>query len=526
MLARKRAAEDSHRGENGQRPAGNGLRVLKRLAGGEDRKFGDKDANAASLLFEAWKRRQSAPRMLFRASNLGVAEVVGQLMSAFMHSPCPSPIVVEYLKETLVVSWSANAALVDKTIADICASEHCLPTMPFRFQAAVDICRTFLWNAWCKCEPDDPLGDAIPSGNPCTAVIPCLLLFLRGIRHWHVLAEANKTGDAGGARMDAMVERNMESCVAALRSTLVADLFAERVQHVVLGAPDDWTTLTTDLVATYRATASAPKVKPLWDELKTLQDPLQMHISSEPALLRDLVGVDLQSDDVTRRTLMLSMWSIMDRSEHSGASIESMALLMLDVRALQGSKAGHFFYNMWLSSLFILQHNSIDHSPERIVGRHFLLCHLPELFQAMWRLERHTRLTSSSPISGILGGDDSLTSEGVLEQAFARVRAWPQFLQINDKPPASSSAVAAPATGGGGGGDGAAAGSAPTPDVWKLVCDTFVDADAMTEKQVDEHIKPLANCIKPLASHCVGASHNRHHLVSNGLKVLQPSLTV
>jgi len=54
-----------------------------------------------------------------------------------MHSPCPSPIIVEYLKETLVVSWSSSAALVDKTIVDICSSERCSPAIPFRFQVSL-----------------------------------------------------------------------------------------------------------------------------------------------------------------------------------------------------------------------------------------------------------------------------------------------------------------------------------------------------------------------------------------------------
>jgi hypothetical protein len=40
-----------------------------------------------------------------------------------MHGPCPSPIIVEYLKETLVVSWASNMELVDTTIQDLCASQ-------------------------------------------------------------------------------------------------------------------------------------------------------------------------------------------------------------------------------------------------------------------------------------------------------------------------------------------------------------------------------------------------------------------
>jgi hypothetical protein len=44
------------------------------------------------------------------------------------------------------------------------------------------------------------------------------------------------------------------------------------------------------LSSTYRATSNAPKLKPLWDELRILSDPLQLIVSSEPTLIKDVQG--------------------------------------------------------------------------------------------------------------------------------------------------------------------------------------------------------------------------------------------
>ena len=461
------------RGASAAGPAlGDGVRALKRIADG--RRNTCSDEPAARLLLEAWSKRHSAPRFLFRASHCGLADIVGQLLPPFLHSPCPSPIVVEYLKETLVVSFAANAALVDKAIVDLCASERCAPSFPFRFQAVVDICRAFLWNAWCKRDPgDSPDADAVPASNT-AAVLPCLRLFLRGIQHWHALA---KSGAAAGedAVMEPMVERNMELCAVALRRILGCDLFADRLQEIVARAPEEWSSFTSAFSATCNETAGVAKLKGLWDDARTLSDPLQLLIAAEPALIREMLGADLQSDDVTRRTLMLAMWSIMDRSDHGGADIDSLALLMHDVRALQGSLSGHFIYNMWLSALFILHSNKVD-TPERIVARHFLLARLPLLFKAMCRLEPRSKLWSASPLVGLVASEDSMSATGALEQAFGKVRAWPQFLYINTPAPASGPSAAVPVA----------------PDVWPLVCHAFVEAGAMTEEQVVANIKPLA----------------------------------
>ena len=92
-------------------------------------------------------------KVLARAAQ-GIKDVVAQLLQSFNHGPCPSPMVLEYLKETLVMSWASDAALVDQTIRDICASEHCSPAVPvcmlrFRIQGSGMHARVFQ-----MCAPD------------------------------------------------------------------------------------------------------------------------------------------------------------------------------------------------------------------------------------------------------------------------------------------------------------------------------------------------------------------------------------
>jgi hypothetical protein len=189
---------------------------------------------------------------------------------------------VEYLKEALVASWASNATLVDATIVKMCASERCWPGLQFRFQvsinsmdppemfassivryprflsrnpamhhhththttqATVDICRTYLWNAWCKRAPDDDTDANVPPSTAGSAVIPCLQLFLRGIQHWHNLSNSN-----GASDVDAMTERGMEICAAALRKVLGSELFAERLSEIVNASPAQWKELVSALL--------------------------------------------------------------------------------------------------------------------------------------------------------------------------------------------------------------------------------------------------------------------------------------
>lgn len=351
----------------------------------------------------------------------------------------------------------------------------------------------FIWNAWCKREPGDfDTAAGLPLSVPFTAILPCLSFFLSGIQYWHTQATACQDSAVASSAVDAVVERNMELCAASLRRTFASDLFFERLVDLAAKAPGAWDSFTEALSALYGRTASVPKLKPLWEELRTLSDPLHLLMSSEPALTRDVLGADMHSDDVTRRTLMLAMWAMMDRSVHSGVSTDSLALLMHDVCALQGSKTGHFLYNMWLSGLFILHSNKAE-APERVVARHFLLAHLPRLFLAMRRFEPRERAVSRSPLVGVLSTDDSLAAKGALEQAFYRVRQWPQFLYINTLAPSTGAAAASTAGGAGAAALPPAPAQAP-PDVWTLVGDAFVEAGAMEEAQVIQHIK-VRSCV-------------------------------
>jgi hypothetical protein len=117
---------------------------------------------------------------------------------------------------------------------------------------------------------------------PFASIVPCLTFFLSGIQHWHTLVSntqgAGGTASARGA--EATVERNMELCASSLRRVLASDLFVfERLTDLAARAPADWQAFTAALAATCQATAGVPKLKPLWDSLKTLSDPLQVSLS-------------------------------------------------------------------------------------------------------------------------------------------------------------------------------------------------------------------------------------------------------
>ena len=165
--------------------------------------------------------------------------------------------------------YDVKEAYIYQILTACIPAQRCSPELPFRFQATADICRTFLWNAWCKREPGDVDNDTLASRSAhCSAVIPCLQLFLRGIQYWHSLSQHGDT--------DAMIERNMELCAAALRRCFSSDLFFERLEAIVEAAPGAWKNFSTDVAAISLATSTVPKLKTLWDELKTMSDPLQV----------------------------------------------------------------------------------------------------------------------------------------------------------------------------------------------------------------------------------------------------------
>jgi hypothetical protein len=95
----------------------------------------------------------------------------------------------------------------------------------------------------------------------------------------------------------------------------------------------------------------------------------QVRILSSPSLSSfavepELLGEDGLGDEVIRRTLMLAVWSAIDKSNHrmcgilSGEGGESSLLelspLLHDIRMLQGARSNYFMYNVWLSTLFVL----------------------------------------------------------------------------------------------------------------------------------------------------------------------------
>uniref|UniRef100_A0A7S4K5T5 Uncharacterized protein n=1 Tax=Guillardia theta TaxID=55529 RepID=A0A7S4K5T5_GUITH len=309
---------------------------------------------------------------------------------------------------------------------------------------------------------------------PTNVVLPCLRMFLKGIKHWNETVKLSATDPLAMQELvDGCVEMNMELCVASLKSVLHSDFFFENMVHIAMVNAQDWEGFSSDVHELYQSNKSSTKLQSLWNDLKVYNDPLQLCLLCEPSHLRDTLGVDMQNDDVTRRTLMLAMWSTMDRSSHSSADIDDMALFMHDIRDLQGSRSVHFAYNLWLSLLFILSSSKLG-TPDRIVARHFLLWHLPKIILSIGQVENEVKIWTRSPFMGILQVEDLLGAQGVIEQAFARVRQWPQFLHVNVP-------------------------SAPTntPDVWNLVCDAFTDLGAMDEQQVRMHIKPLVQWQKP-----------------------------
>ena len=56
-----------------------------------------------SLVYECWKERKSASAMLFKARNLRLQSVLDSLIPYLMQPPSPSPMILEYFKETMVV---------------------------------------------------------------------------------------------------------------------------------------------------------------------------------------------------------------------------------------------------------------------------------------------------------------------------------------------------------------------------------------------------------------------------------------
>jgi len=429
----------------------------------------------ATLIADGWARRASASSVCFRARHLPLGEVISQILPIFNAEPCPSPIIVEYLKEFIVSRWEREPGEVDAVVHALCDSAK--TDKHFTYTAVAEVAEVFLLNVWCVLEPgcEGPEMDTLQKA-PCSAVLACLRLLARGIAHWHEKAGAEAAASCGG--MDVGLERMVERCNSALLGILQAPaiymrapLFAEKHR----GAWEAWRAEMRKLLS---EAGGSPRLQALRAELRTLSDPLQVCAASVPSEIREYLGGDMTSDDVTRRTLMWAMWATMDRSNHDAVDVDALALMMHDVAALQCSRVSLLVYNMWLSSLFIL-HNNKHGTPERVIGRHYLLSKLPRLIRSMQRLEQHAALPSSSPFTGFVVDSELISADGAVEQAFARVRQWPQFLHIDVQPSAQPP------------------GRPVQPDVWEMVCTAFVRAGAMSEAQVRAHIKPLVGWTLP-----------------------------
>ena len=265
---------------------GAGLRALKRLAQAENQE------SAESLIADGWGRRASASSVCFRARHLPVGEVVDQILPIFNFGPCPSPTIVEYLKELLISRWTREPAEVDATVQKLCDAASL--DKPFNFHAVVEVADVFLQNIWCTQEPgcEDPEKDKLRTA-PSTAALACLRLLTRGIAHWHTKAApapaassstpaagaaapaapdapatssdaaptdavpdgaepaapaaapdatsvSNADGVAGGSEVDIGVERVVEACCAALLAALQSPALYIRAPCIAEQHKDEW----------------------------------------------------------------------------------------------------------------------------------------------------------------------------------------------------------------------------------------------------------------------------------------------
>jgi hypothetical protein len=131
-----------------------------------------------------------------------VGEVVDQILPIFNFGPCPSPTIVEYLKELLISRWTREPAEVDAIVRKLCDAASLDKT--FNFHAVVEVADVFLQNVWCTQEPgcEDPEKDKLRTA-PSTAALACLRLLTRGIAHWQIKAApapaASSSTPAAGA---------------------------------------------------------------------------------------------------------------------------------------------------------------------------------------------------------------------------------------------------------------------------------------------------------------------------------------
>jgi hypothetical protein len=201
-----------------------------------------------SLVYECWLDRKSASAMLFKARNLRLQNVLDSLIPYLMQPPSPSPMILEYFKETMITLWLQDPKHVNTIIKMLCTAFA--PSNTSQFRVAAEICSVYLLNLWAEQHPEewsDVIG--LDPNPPSDAVVPCLRFLLSGIMD--SLARKRKVGaNASGAKAVTDVaydvlgaERNVEYCVSTLRSVFSSEGFMDQLSVFAAADESGWTAL-------------------------------------------------------------------------------------------------------------------------------------------------------------------------------------------------------------------------------------------------------------------------------------------
>ena len=221
--------------------------------------------DVSALIQECWIGRKSASAMLFRARNLQLAKLLEHLTPFIFQSPCPSPILLEHMKETLVATWADDPQLVNDTIKSICGSFS--PSNASAFRSAIEICATYLKNIWSEPHPDDwfDQGDAAAEENsaqwPFDAVVPCLRLLVGGIVECRKRGTSTCKAARDSWRQSISMERNMEFCTSTLQALFSSDVFWSRAHRFPTCNTAEWATFKAELTAAYSEFPEDPKLQ-------------------------------------------------------------------------------------------------------------------------------------------------------------------------------------------------------------------------------------------------------------------------
>ena len=186
--------------------------------------------------------------MLFKARNLRLQSVLDSLIPYLMQPPSPSPMILEYFKETMVTLWLQDPKHVNTIIKMLCSAFA--PSNTSQFRVAAEICSIYLQNLWAEQHPEE-WSDAIglDSNPPSDAVVPCLRFLLSGItdslaRKRKVGASSSGAKSAADAIYDHLgAERNVEYCISTLRSVFTSEGFMDRLSAFAAADESGWAAL-------------------------------------------------------------------------------------------------------------------------------------------------------------------------------------------------------------------------------------------------------------------------------------------